>query len=75
MTSFFSARDLLCFVGCLDKDKIIASKDKEIAELKKKTRDFDTLKNQAASQAAEYNRLADRYNKLTGEKPADKKAD
>ncbi|KAK7446974.1 Endoplasmic reticulum transmembrane protein 3 [Stygiomarasmius scandens] len=58
-----------------DKDKIIASKDKEIAELKKKTRDFDTLKNQAASQAAEYNRLADRYNKLTGEKPADKKAD
>ncbi|THV03466.1 hypothetical protein K435DRAFT_962361, partial [Dendrothele bispora CBS 962.96] len=58
-----------------DKDKIIASKDKEIAELKKKGRDFDTLKNQAASQAAEYDRLADRYNKLSGQKPGDKKAD
>ncbi|THU76155.1 B-cell receptor-associated 31-like protein [Dendrothele bispora CBS 962.96] len=58
-----------------DKDKIIASKDKEIAELKKKARDFDTLKNQAASQAAEYDRLADRYNKLSGQKPGDKKAD
>jgi len=43
---------------------------KEVEELKKKlaakTQDFDTLKNQAASQAAEYNRLSDDYNKATG---------
>jgi len=43
---------------------------KEIEELKKKlaakTQDFDTLKNQAASQATEYNRLADQHNKSTG---------
>jgi len=42
----------------------------EIEELKKKlaakTQDFDTLKNQAASQAAEYNRLSDEYNKSSG---------
>jgi len=42
----------------------------EIEELKKKlaakTQDFDTLKNQAASQAVEYNRLADAYNKSSG---------
>jgi len=43
---------------------------KEVEELKKKlaakTQDFDTLKNQAASQAAEYTRLSDEYNKSTG---------
>jgi len=43
---------------------------KEIEELKKKltakTQDLDALKNQAASQAVEYNRLADEYNKSTG---------
>ncbi|KAF9255708.1 B-cell receptor-associated 31-like protein [Marasmius fiardii PR-910] len=49
--------------------------DREIATLKAKLRDFDTLKSQAKSQADEYNRLADRYNKLTGEKPSNKKAD
>ncbi|KAG7091999.1 hypothetical protein E1B28_008386 [Marasmius oreades] len=52
-----------------------ADKDKEIAALKAKLRDFETLKSQAKSQADEYNRLADRYNKLTGEKTSNKKAD
>ncbi|KAL0057452.1 Endoplasmic reticulum transmembrane protein 3 [Marasmius tenuissimus] len=45
-----------------------ADKDKEIATLKAKLRDFETLKGQAKSQADEYNRLADRHNKLAGEK-------
>ncbi|KAL0566581.1 Endoplasmic reticulum transmembrane protein 3 [Marasmius crinis-equi] len=48
-------------------------KDKEIATLKAQVRDFETLKSQAKSQADEYNRLADRYNKLSGEKPISKK--
>ncbi|KAF5332936.1 hypothetical protein D9758_015963 [Tetrapyrgos nigripes] len=51
-----------------------SDKDKQIAELKRQVRDFETLKNQAKSQAQEYDRLADRYNKLAGEKGADKKA-
>lgn len=50
---------------------------KEVEELKRKlaakTQDFDTLKNQAASQAAEYNRLADEYNKSTGASSKGKK--
>ncbi|KAK1228981.1 Endoplasmic reticulum transmembrane protein 3 [Marasmius sp. AFHP31] len=52
-----------------------SDKDKEIATLKSKLRDFETLKGQAKSQADEYNRLADRHNKLAGEKGGDKKAD
>lgn len=52
-----------------DKDK-----DAQITELKRQLRDFETLKGQAKSQAAEYDRLAERYNKLAGEKGLDKKA-
>ncbi|KAK7045467.1 Endoplasmic reticulum transmembrane protein 3 [Paramarasmius palmivorus] len=40
---------------------------KESPEYTALKRDFDTLKNQAKSQAEEYDRLSDRYNKLTGE--------
>ncbi|KAG5651316.1 hypothetical protein H0H81_009117 [Sphagnurus paluster] len=47
--------------------------NKEIAELKKKLaaeeakgRDFETLKKQAAQQAAEFDRLATKYNEATG---------
>ncbi|KAG5646192.1 hypothetical protein DXG03_004246 [Asterophora parasitica] len=46
---------------------------KEVAELKKKlaaeeakTRDFETLKKQASQQAAEFDRLATKYNEATG---------
>jgi B-cell receptor-associated protein 31 len=36
----------------------------QIAELKKKHLDFDTLKKQANQQSKEYNRLADEHNAL-----------
>ncbi|KZS89349.1 hypothetical protein SISNIDRAFT_458843, partial [Sistotremastrum niveocremeum HHB9708] len=49
-------------------------KDKQIAELKKKlaandasARDFDTLKKQAAQNAQQYDELAEKYNKATGQ--------
>jgi len=38
----------------------------KLATAEKKSRDFDTLKKQADQQAAEYNRLADKYNAATG---------
>ncbi|KAF8332007.1 B-cell receptor-associated protein 31-like-domain-containing protein [Cantharellus anzutake] len=45
-----------------------------IAALQSKERDFDTLKKQADQQAAEYNRLADKYNEATGQ-ISDKRVD
>ncbi|EEB89367.1 hypothetical protein MPER_12544 [Moniliophthora perniciosa FA553] len=45
-----------------------ATKGKESPEYAALKRDFDTLKNQAKSQAKEYDRLSDTYNELTGER-------
>ncbi|TFK36545.1 endoplasmic reticulum protein [Crucibulum laeve] len=52
---------------------VTADSNKEVAELKKKLaayeakeRDFDTLKKQASQQSAEYDRLATKYNEITG---------
>ncbi|KAI0060170.1 endoplasmic reticulum protein [Artomyces pyxidatus] len=64
------------------KDSLISGDQaKEIEELKrqlaakdKETRDFETLKKQASQQAAEYDRLAEQYNKETG-KVSNKRTD
>ncbi|KAJ7042881.1 B-cell receptor-associated protein 31-like-domain-containing protein [Mycena alexandri] len=44
----------------------VAELKAKIAELSKKDRDFETLKKQAAQQAAEFDRLATKYNEATG---------
>ncbi|KAF7297271.1 hypothetical protein MIND_00960300 [Mycena indigotica] len=44
----------------------VADLKAQIAELNKKERDFETLKKQAAQQAAEFDRLATKYNEATG---------
>ncbi|KAF7320336.1 hypothetical protein MKEN_00818400 [Mycena kentingensis (nom. inval.)] len=49
-----------------DSTKEIAGLKAQIAELSKKERDFETLKKQAAQQAAEFDRLATKYNEATG---------
>ncbi|KAJ6630097.1 endoplasmic reticulum protein [Mycena sp. CBHHK59/15] len=49
-----------------DSSKEIADLKAKIAELSKKDRDFETLKKQAAQQAAEFDRLATKYNEATG---------
>nr|GAT59077.1 predicted protein [Mycena chlorophos] len=46
--------------------KEIADLKAQIAELNKKDRDFETLKKQSAQQAAEFDRLATKYNEATG---------
>ncbi|KAI0270569.1 endoplasmic reticulum protein [Gloeopeniophorella convolvens] len=46
--------------------------EKEVERLK---RDLEALKQQARSQAAEYDRLADQYNKETGKPVSDKRKD
>jgi len=51
---------------------VAGEQTKEIERLKK---DLETLKAQARSQAAEYDRLADQYNKETGNSPSDKRVD
>ncbi|KAJ7456932.1 B-cell receptor-associated protein 31-like-domain-containing protein [Mycena latifolia] len=48
------------------KDKEIADLKAKVAELSKKDRDFETLKKQASQQAAEFDRLATKYNEATG---------
>jgi hypothetical protein len=48
--------------------------DKDIDALKKKAREYDALKSRYDSQNTEYNQLADKYNKVSGNK-ADKKKD
>jgi len=53
-------------------DLVAGEQSKEIARLKQ---DLETLKAQAKSQAAEYDRLADQYNKETGNSASDKRAD
>ncbi|KAF8637092.1 hypothetical protein AX17_002997 [Amanita inopinata Kibby_2008] len=49
-----------------DASKEIAELKKKLAEHETKQRDFDTLKKQAAQQAAEFDRLATKYNEATG---------
>jgi len=49
-----------------DESKQIATLKSELSALQAKERDFDNLKKQANQQAAEYDRLATDYNKLTG---------
>ncbi|KAJ7699383.1 endoplasmic reticulum protein [Mycena rosella] len=49
-----------------DAAKEVAELKAKVAELSKKDRDFDTLKKQAAQQAAEFDRLATKYNEATG---------
>ncbi|KAJ7222397.1 B-cell receptor-associated protein 31-like-domain-containing protein [Mycena pura] len=44
----------------------VAELKAKVAELNKKERDFETLKKQAAQQAAEFDRLATKYNEVTG---------
>ncbi|KAJ7271019.1 B-cell receptor-associated protein 31-like-domain-containing protein [Mycena rebaudengoi] len=46
--------------------KEIADLKAKVAELSKKDRDFETLKKQASQQAAEFDRLATKYNEATG---------
>ncbi|KAJ7938417.1 B-cell receptor-associated protein 31-like-domain-containing protein [Mycena leptocephala] len=46
--------------------KEVAELKAKVAELSKKERDFETLKKQAAQQAAEFDRLATKYNEATG---------
>ncbi|KAI0052458.1 endoplasmic reticulum protein [Auriscalpium vulgare] len=62
-------------------DLVAGDQQKEIEQLKRKlatkeqeARDFETLKKQASQQAAEYDRLAEQYNKETG-KVSDKRVD
>ncbi|KAJ7080007.1 B-cell receptor-associated protein 31-like-domain-containing protein [Mycena belliarum] len=49
-----------------NKEKEIADLKAKVADLTKKDRDFETLKKQAAQQAAEFDRLATKYNEATG---------
>ncbi|KAJ7153489.1 B-cell receptor-associated protein 31-like-domain-containing protein [Mycena crocata] len=49
-----------------DPSKEIAELKAKIADLEKKDRDFETLKKQASQQAAEFDRLATKYNEATG---------
>jgi len=49
-----------------DAAKQIAELKKQLAAHEAKERDFETLKKQAASQAAEFDRLATKYNEATG---------
>ncbi|KAJ7353296.1 B-cell receptor-associated protein 31-like-domain-containing protein [Mycena albidolilacea] len=50
----------------VDSSKEVAELKAKVAELSKKERDFETLKKQAAQQAAEFDRLATKYNEATG---------
>ncbi|KAF7373582.1 hypothetical protein MSAN_00568600 [Mycena sanguinolenta] len=52
--------------GAKDSSKEVADLKAKVAELEKKERDFETLKKQAAQQAAEFDRLATKYNEATG---------
>ncbi|PFH46500.1 hypothetical protein AMATHDRAFT_69659 [Amanita thiersii Skay4041] len=49
-----------------DAAKEVAELKKKLATLEAKDRDFETLKKQAAQQAAEFDRLATKYNEATG---------
>ncbi|KAH9003674.1 B-cell receptor-associated protein 31-like-domain-containing protein [Lactarius hatsudake] len=53
-------------------DLVAGEQTKEIDRLKQ---DLETLKQQAKSQAAEYDRLADQYNKETGKPTSNKRVD
>ncbi|KAK7055454.1 B-cell receptor-associated protein 31-like-domain-containing protein [Favolaschia claudopus] len=49
-----------------DSSKQVKDLKAKVTELEKKERDFETLKKQAAQQAAEFDRLATKYNEATG---------
>ncbi|RDB23341.1 Uncharacterized protein C9E9.04 [Hypsizygus marmoreus] len=49
-----------------DASKQVASLREKLAAEEAKTRDFETLKKQASQQAAEFDRLATKYNEATG---------
>ncbi|KAF9468270.1 endoplasmic reticulum protein [Collybia nuda] len=49
-----------------DDKKQVAELKNQIAVLEAKERDFETLKKQASQQAAEFDRLASKYNEATG---------
>ncbi|KAJ7607388.1 B-cell receptor-associated protein 31-like-domain-containing protein [Roridomyces roridus] len=49
-----------------DSTKEVSELKAKIADLEKKDRDFETLKKQSAQQAAEFDRLATKYNEATG---------
>ncbi|KAI5990379.1 B-cell receptor-associated protein 31-like-domain-containing protein [Pisolithus albus] len=57
-----------------DQSKQIEDLKKKLAESEARSRDFETLKKQAAQQATEYDRLATEFNKSNG-LVSDKKAD
>ncbi|KAI6002264.1 B-cell receptor-associated protein 31-like-domain-containing protein [Pisolithus orientalis] len=57
-----------------EQSKQIDDLKKKLAESETRSRDFETLKKQAAQQAAEYDRLATEFNKSNG-LVSDKKAD
>ncbi|TFY71219.1 hypothetical protein EVG20_g1778 [Dentipellis fragilis] len=57
-----------------DQTKQIEELKRKLAEAEKSERDFATLKKQANQQAAEYDRLAEQYNKETG-KVSNKRTD
>ncbi|EIM84386.1 endoplasmic reticulum protein [Stereum hirsutum FP-91666 SS1] len=57
-----------------DQSKQIEDLKRQLAESQKSGRDFETLKKQSAQQAAEYDRLAEQYNKETG-KTSNKRVD
>ncbi|KAI0030454.1 B-cell receptor-associated protein 31-like-domain-containing protein [Vararia minispora EC-137] len=57
-----------------DAAKQVEDLKRKLAEKEHEIRDFETLKKQAKQQAAEYDRLAEQYNKETG-KTSDKRRD
>ncbi|KAI6167702.1 B-cell receptor-associated protein 31-like-domain-containing protein [Pisolithus thermaeus] len=60
--------------GLEDQSKQIQDLKRKLAESEARSRDFETLKKQAAQQATEYDRLATEFNKSNG-LVSDKKAD
>ncbi|KAG6805311.1 hypothetical protein H0H93_005109, partial [Arthromyces matolae] len=60
--------------GSEDSAKEIEDLKKKLAAEQAKSRDFETLKKQAAQQHDEYNKLATKYNEATGN-TSDKRAD
>ncbi|KAH7882688.1 B-cell receptor-associated protein 31-like-domain-containing protein [Phlebopus sp. FC_14] len=61
-------------IASQEQAKLVEELKKKLAESEAKERDFETLKKQAAQQAAEFDRLATKYNEVSGT-VSDKKAD
>ncbi|KAF8895800.1 B-cell receptor-associated 31-like protein [Mucidula mucida] len=64
LTLIQAEEELIAKKGSASASKELESAQKELAASK---RDLEALRSQAKSQAEEYDRLADRYNKATGE--------